>query len=82
MSYHKPTRQQRERRKIRKTIRLLEDRCCQFCVWAINKSSSIVCCVNRGRGLLWVQKTDNIPYFYIKNLDDCCDKFKRKNEKN
>lgn len=80
MSYHKPTREQKERRKIRKAIRLLEDRCCQFCLWAVNKNSNLVCCMSKG--LLWVQKTDNIPYFYVKNLDDCCDKFKRKNEKN
>jgi len=78
----KITSKQRERRLIRKTIRLLEGRCCEYCSHSSFEPnvSKLFCNLYRNVHLEWEVSNGkkDLNLYHMKDHDDCCDHFKRK----
>jgi hypothetical protein len=81
------SKKQRDRRLIRKTIRLLEGRCCEYCVYSTSdpEIDKLFCNLYRNVHLEWEishgKRDIKIDGFHMRDGDDCCDKFKRRHEK-
>lgn len=81
----KVAKKQRDKQLVRKAIRLLERRCCEYCAHSTSEPEveKLFCNLYRNTHLEWEVSHEkiNINLYHMKNLDDCCDKFKRRHEK-